>query len=218
MTDSFKGAELLSPEENLFGRVLVKNGLATQEQVEACARDAVGGSATSLEEALLKRGVMSPATLKAVRAAIEKKLRERGLSVGSFAPTGASGVFDPVRPEELRKTPTSLDGREQRMRKLVKRFVRSRFHRQLLEHVLADQMGPLFVDRLSKRLGVERKQVASVLLEWTARGVVTSEAGHTFVFSPTHEQMDDMHELMRLWTHTRTHSQILGWILKEEFS
>ncbi len=217
MRDSFKGAELLSPEENLLGRVLIKNGLVSRAQVEGCARDVIGGPAASLEDALVKRGVMRPSTVQAVKHAVEKKLRERGISAQAFAPSGASGVLDPVMPEQLRKTPTQLNGQEQRMKDLGRRIVRSRFHRQLLEHVLADQMGPLFVKTLASRLGTDPRRVMRVLIEWKSRGVVKNEAAHRFVFAPTREQLGDMHELMRLWTHGRTHSKILGWILKEEF-
>lgn len=218
MTDSFNGAELLSPEENLFGRVLIRNGLAAREEVETCARDVIGGPSASLEAALVKRGVLSAATVRAVRDAIENKLRERGLTTQSFAPAGASGVLDPVRPDQLRQTPANLNGQEQRIKDLVRRVVRSRFHRQLLEHVLADQMGPLFVKKLSGRLGVEPRRVMRVCLEWKARGVVRSQFGHRFVFSPAGQELGDMRELMRLWTNGRTHSKVLGWILREEFS
>ena len=217
MTDTFTGAKMLTPEENLFGRVLIRNGLAEREEVEACAREAVGGTSMSLEEALVKRGVLRGTVVKAVRAAIEKELREHGLTSADFAPPGASGVLDPVKPDELRKTPPRLKGREGRMRALVKRVVRSRLHRQLLEHILADQMAALSVGKLSRRLDVEPGRVMNVLVEWKKDGIVKSRPEARFLFSPTREELGDMRELMRLWTNGRTHSKVLGWILREEF-
>jgi len=217
MTDSFKCAELLSPEQNLFGRVLIRNGLATKEQVEAAAKDAVNGPAESLEEAVVNRGVMSASMVEMVKSAIEKKLQERGLSTASLAPPGASGVLDPVKPDQLRETPHDAKDDEERLKRLVKRIVPSRFHMRLLDHVLAGQIGVLFADRLSKSLGVEARRVVGVLQEWKVRGVVETTSGFKFMFSPAPKDLEDMRSLMRMWTNRRTHAKVLGWILREEF-
>ena len=217
MTDSFKGEDLLSPEQNLFGRVLIRNGLATKEQVEAAARDATNGPAESLEEAVVSRGVMSASTVEMVKSAIERKLQERGLSTASFAPPGASGVLDPVKRDQLCETPHDAKDDEERLRRLVKRIVPSRFHMRLLDHVLADGMGVLFAEELSKRLGADARRIVRVLREWKAHRFVETTSGFKFMFSPTHTEREDMRRLMKMWTNQRTHAKVLGWILHEEF-
>jgi len=221
---AFDGADKVSPADNLFGRVILRNKLASKKDLERCVADLVAeraelGSKRSLADILVDEGILEAKAAEQVRAAIEKKVSQRQ---SELAPPGSSGVIEsPAQKPKSQAERQALRAeqrakQEKEMTKLIKLAIRGRHHQEVLIHIIQRKLDVLNPKSMAAALKLTPADVVKVLNEWKARGIVKSRGAYPYAFEPGEDDLRSMHLFVRLWRDRSWHTKLLGMILQQE--
>lgn len=223
--------KVLTPEDDLFGRVALFNNLVTLEQIVECARiisaEAVAGRPRrSLASTLILKGHLAPQQAGAVEAAIRKRAGETGRTVPAStgptpkpkpmqerAPSGHSQITVAVgageETSEAEPAPSSGAG----LQRIIAKLVPGRIYPEMLDYIVRNQVTIVDVKKLAAAIEEPEKEVVAALKRWQKAGLLRKVGTHPYGFGPTGEMEQDIRAFLDAWHNPKLHSRILGHIL-----
>jgi len=220
--------EVLTHEDDLFGRVALFNNLVTLDQIVECARVisaeiVAGRPRRSLANVLIEHGYLSPARAGSVEVALRKRAaEERRAAVQGSAPTpkpkpmrkraepGKSQMVVAVEPE-----PSGGDA-EAHLREIVARIAPGRIYPEMLEHIHRHDVEVIDAKDMAKAIGEPAKAVLAALGRWRKAGLVQKAAARAYFFSPDDDTRGEIDVFLEAWRDPARHAKVLGYILAEE--
>jgi hypothetical protein len=223
--------EILTHEDDLFGRVALFNGLVTLEQIVECARTlaaeiVAGRPRRPLAAVLIARGFLRLCTAGAIEAAIRRHLAGvRPAGIGGEKPSAPSPKLPPMSQRAPAGTSQIMIAPEQeeddkpaeeRMRSVVSRLVPGRIFPEILQYLVRHRVSVIDSRKLAAALFEPEKAVVSALHRWMKQGVLRRIGTHPYNFSPTQEREEEIRIFLDAWNDPRQHAHILGLVLEAE--
>lgn len=220
--------EILTHEDDLFGRVALFNNLVTLEEIIECARVisaeiVAGRPRRPLANVLIEHGRLTPAQAGAIEAALRKRAaEEKRTAVEGSAPTpkprrmreraepGKSQMVVAVEPE------TAPADEEERLRKAIARVAPARIFPEMLDHIWKHSIQVIDAKSLARAIGEPGKAVLLALGHWHKVGIVQKAAARAYFFSPNEKAQTDVDLFLEAWHDPRRHARVLGYILATE--
>ena len=226
--------EVLTHEDDLFGRVALFNNFITLEQIVECARMmsaelVAGRPRRSLANLLIEHEHLTPAQAGSIEAALRQQAAEKKKPVPPAPPKAPT-----VRPKPMRKRakpgesqmvvavkpkappPASAADKEKLLRKAVARVAPTRFFPELLDYILQHKIQVINPEDLAKATGEKRKAIATALAHWEKTGVVRKAGEGAYFFGPDEKAKASIDLFLAAWRDPRRHAQALGYILATE--
>lgn len=223
---------ILKPEDELFKKVALLNGLVTARQVAQCSRMLGGGggaSRRSLAELLVAMGYIEPEKAVAVEAALRKRAESVGRSHGGAL--SAQGRGKSKRKPVARGPGQSLmaarrgrassgESREEvgndALRRIVAKLAPGRLFPEMLEHIARNKVSVIDPKALAVALSARERHVVKALKVWQRAGVLRAIGTHPYNFSPTSLVGEELDLLLEVWRDPKRHAAVLAMILEHE--
>jgi len=226
---------ILTPEDDLFGRVALFNNLVTLDQIVECARIisaelVVGRPQRPLATMLILKGYLTPQAAGAVEAALRRRLAA-GAAEGQAPPAPDAPSPKPPPLQERAPAGTSqitvaLTGEEEyvpatgpadeQLRKVVARIAPGRIYPEMLNYLVRHQIAVVEVKKLAAAIGEPEKAVLAALHFWRGAGLLKPVATCPYGFSPSDRDEADIALFLEAWNDPRRHAKVLGFILEAE--
>jgi hypothetical protein len=225
---------VLSPEDDLFGRVALFNNFVSLEEVVECARiiaaeTVAGREKRSLASVLIRQGHISAAKAGAIEAALRRKAGETGRA--AVAPSGATPKRKPMKEKApaghsqitvaLDEDGTAASGEasaidDETLKKIVKRLAPGRVFPEMLDHIMRHKMSAIDVGALAAGIDEPKKQVMRAIRHWQKIGLVRRAAGYPLNFLPSRDMSRKIEQFLEAWHDGQRHARVLGFILECE--
>lgn len=226
--------EVLTPEDDLFGRVALFNNLVTLEQVvesaRALAAEVVAGRPRRpLAAVLIARGFLSVENAGAVEAAIRRNMAAKARGAEKAA---CAGVAPPPKPPPMKARAPEGESRiliateeaeakvqeeaDERLRKIIARVSPGRIYPEILQYVIRNRVSVIDAKETARGIGEPLKAVTAALQHWVRSGVLRKIGTHPYNFSPTEQEAEELHVFMAAWSDPARHARMLGYILAVE--
>jgi len=228
--------QVLTPEDDLFGRVALYNKLLTLNEILECSQNiaaelAAGRPRRSLAAVLVAKGYLSPEQAGAVEAAVRRQTAAaqgrsaapaapasaaspKPLPMQTHAPTGHSRITVAVTGKRAVANDSPLD--EARLREVVARISPARIYPEMLEHLSYHRLSVIDPKKLAAAIGEPEAEVLKALVRWERCGVVSRVGSHAYSFNPTPREEEEVQLFLRAWHDAHWHSRVLGYIIAEE--
>lgn len=226
--------EILTPEDDLFGRVALYNNLVNLEQVVECARVisaeiAAGRPRRSLATMLILKGHLSAQAAGAVEAALRKRLAAANGAAAPAepaaptpkpppmqerAPSGMSQVV--VAIADTPATGQSSPGADEHLRRAIAKLAPGRIYPEMLNHIVRHRLSMIDVRQLAAAIGEGDKEVVAALNYWRSVDVIKKMGTYPFCYSPTPEEQKEITFFLDAWHSPALHARVLGYILEAE--
>jgi len=205
----FEGDEHLSPSDNLFARVALRNKLVTKSEVEKCVKEVLAeraqyGFNSRLPDVFVRGGHMDEAAVERVDKAISEKLDERQ---GSNAPGGMSIA---IKASEIRR---AMEDREAKLVWIVDKAVKSPVHADVLRYVHERKIDALSVKEIAARVRHGREEVKAVFADWRKAGLVKRTMAVPNSYQPDEKAAEAIDIFCKSWRDRHWHTRLLGMIL-----
>jgi len=226
--------DVLTHEDDLFGRVALFNNFVTLEQIVDCARVisaelVAGRSRRPLANLLIEREHLTLAQAGSIEAALRQRAAEKKKSAPPDlpkAPTvkpkpmhkrakpGESQMVVAVKPKAA--PPANATDEEKLLRKAVSRVAPARFFPELLDYILQHKVQVINPKDLAKATGEKGRAVAAALAHWEKTGVVRKAGEGAYFFGPDEKAKASIDLFFAAWRNPRQHATVLGYILATE--
>ena len=229
--------DVLTHEDDLFGRVALFNNFVTLEQIIDCAREISAGLVAGrprrlLANLLIERESLTPAQAGSIEAALRQRVAEKKKSAPPDLPKAPT-----VKPKPMRKRakpgesqmvvtvqpkatppaePADAADAEAQLRKAVARVAPARIFPELLDYVLQHNVRVINPKELAKATGEKGRAVATALAHWQKTGVVRKAGTGAYFFGPDEKAKEAIDIFLAAWRNPRQHATVLGYILATE--
>lgn len=222
--------KVLTPEDDLFGRVALFNELVTLDAIIECARTisaeiVAGRPQRSLATMLILKGHLTSQQAGTVEAALRKQAATKGpgaaVSAGPTpkpkpmkerAPAGTSQISVAVGHEE-EAGPVQDEVDEATLQKIIARIAPGRIYPEMLDHIVRKNVVVIDVKSLAKAIQEPEKEVVKALKRWLRKGVLRKIATYPYNFSPTKREEREIRQFLNAWHDPKHHARVLGYIL-----
>lgn len=199
----------------------MKNGLVTQDQLDAAQRGATE-SGKSLPEVLVIQQALTKQKVDAIVAAIERKMAEKSEPLPPEEPAIAAPPPKPkLKPGELPEAiqKSSIEREYERgeseIKRLIRHIVTSTLHQKLLEHVVQGRISVLEPNALAARVSSNKNDILKVLKRWQRFRVASPLGGGTYNFSPGEKDRKLIDLFLRCWKQPELHGGLMSYILEQ---
>ena len=217
--------KVLTPEDDLFGRVALFNNLITLDQIIECARIIsaemlAGRPRRSLASMLILKGHVTPKQAGAVEAAIRKRAADAGQAVpASTGPTPKPRPMSERAPSGQSQITVAVGGDEAApssgpaLQKIIAKYVPGRIYPEMLDYIVRNKITIVEVKKLAKAIHEPEKEVVKALKYWRKVGLLRTVSTHPYGFGPTDEMDEELRVFLNAWHDPKRHSRVLGHVL-----
>jgi hypothetical protein len=226
--------EILTPEDDLFGRVALYNNLINLEQIVECARAisaeiAAGRPRRSLATVLILKGYLSAQAAGAVEAALRKRLAAAQGGEGAAepavptpkpppmqarAPAGMSQVV--VAIEDAPATGQRSPGADEHLRRAIAKLAPGRIYPEMLNYIVRHRLSLIDARQLAAAIGESDEDVIAALNYWRGGDVIKKMGTYPYCYNPTPEEQKEITFFLDSWHNPALHARVLGFILEAE--